>query len=107
MSRDQTAGFALLLLNGTRRVDCSESKLIHHLIILFEDLCLKSGKAFFRIIGPSHVQPCLIVFQVRPGGHNSIDRNFKRGLEEKSQGGFDCERVYFSYPLAIATPGYV
>src|SRR6267143_1218384 len=107
MLRDQTASFALLLLNGTRGVDWSQPKLIHHLIVLFEDLSLKSCKAFLRIIGPSHIQSCLIVFQVRPGRYNSIDSNFKRGLEEESQGGFHCERIYFTYPLAIATPGYI
>src|ERR1700730_15564896 len=107
MLRDQTASLALLLLGGTRRIDWSQHKLIHHLIVLFEDLSLKSCKAFFWIIGPSHIQSCLIVFQVRPGRYNSIDSNFKGGLEEESQGGFHCERVYVTYPLAIATPGYI
>src|SRR6266850_575059 len=107
MSRDQTASFALLLLNGTRCIDWSQPKLIHHLIVLFEDLSLKSCKAFFWIIGPSHVQSGLIVFQVRPGRYNSIDSNFKRGPEEESQGGLHRERVHFTYPLAIATPGYI
>src|SRR6266496_2006033 len=107
MLRNQTASFALLLLNGARRIDRSQPKFIQHSIVLFEDLSLKGLKAFFRIIGPSHVQSRLIVFEVRPGRNNSINSHFKRGPEEESLGRFHCEGVYLAHPVAIATPGYI
>src|SRR5882724_1999326 len=104
---DQTSSFTLLLLNGTSCVDWGQPKLIHHSIVFFEDLSLEGSKAFLRIVRPPHIHSCLVVFQVRPGRYYSINSYFERSFEEESEGRFHRERVYFPYPLAIATSGYI
>src|SRR5437667_5226534 len=107
MLRNQTSSFALLLLNGTSCIDWRQPKLIYHSIVFFQDLSLEGSEAFLRIIGPSHVQTRLVVFQVRPGRNNPINSHFERGFVEEGKGGLHRKRIYFPYPLAIATPGYI
>src|SRR5258708_8426536 len=88
-------------------MECSQAKLVNHMMVFVENLSLKNLEAFFFVIGPVHVHPRLVILQSWPRRGNALNRHIERRAKEKRDGWFDCALVDFAYPLPITAAGHV
>src|SRR3981081_3640161 len=94
--------FALLLLDGARRVDYRQSELGDHSFIFCENLTLKAGEALLRIVTPTHVPSRLVQLQFPFPGDYAVDGYIQGNPEEESDGGLNRELVNFAHPRGVA-----